>query len=949
MGIRRLYRSLVERYPLIRRMFNDPSRPQFDSFYIDFVSVIYICSNVVSPNSPDEFPALISEILRYLDILVHLVQPHSLIYIAVDGVPPFAKTVRQRARRLLLSQEGRKKFFDSAQVVPGSEFMELLHESLERFIKNKHETDPIWKRTEVHYSSYHTPGEGEQKIMKRLKEEQKNMERLKEEKHQRSCIFTPDSDMILLALRSMRLYCCILRSKNQWRVGPETQVGNASRQKLAMSECDFELLYLDILVEYLLADFPTEDVDFRKAWEVCDDFAAISLILGNDFLPPLKDIDMNGYELHHIIRVYKERVFEQEKKLMDGGKLQLDVFRAFLEGLAPDRKKSDKPAKRNICEKYMVGLNWVLSYYWGNDVNLEWHFGNVDSPRIRDLANFCGNEIPESDVGTGESLRPFELMMCVLSETYSDVVPAPLRERMMDVCNGGRQHFAEITYGPKDETPLADVKVIDLNVVRATVAKALEFMDEKDLKRNREDMPTMILSSTAAKAQTDLTDFYFPSMNQCVPNGVCVRFVLKQKARPGNKGSRFSMCIEVRQKDSGYHTQRFQSGETVLVDWPFWKRARIENVQESTPKHVVAFYSRKYSIELRDDWPCLECRLIAPANSDYSRFISHRKRILVPAVLCQRASPAIKHYFVKYEPWDTAKFQAGSPAVIIEGEQAGQTVTIVDIQDGEAEVSISPPSWQEATKQILEDDRWLTLEEVANYFDLANPESSWMMDLLGSTTVESGQDISFTVFSKKDSGEYKFVLDGFAKVSKRSRELMFHEDLLPSLKEYFEKVKSADVQVCGPGRLVCQQPQSLVTWIRKNTILSKFTMTKAKLHCFGHGVMQKLAAIAGPVQKCASHAEEIHIRIPVRSLVCPGYEVTSEQRAVLGSHAVVISCFCPLSFGTHVIVVGGELRRNSEDRLLDVMAFSPVNECCRDLLNERLVWSIKKGDLYVFG
>ena len=935
MGIRRLYRSLVERYPLIRRMFNDPSRPQFDSFYIDFVSVIYICSNVISPNSPDEFPALVSEILRYLDILVHLVQPHSLIYIAVDGVPPFGKTVRQRARRLLLSQAGRKKFFDSAQILPGSEFMELLHVSLEKFIESKHETDPIWKRTEVHYSSYHTPGEGEQKIIKRLKKEK--------EKDRHSCIFTPDSDMILLALRVRSLYCCILRSKNQWRVGPETQIGNASRQKLAMRECEFELLYLDILVEYLLADFPTEDVDFRSMWEVCDDFIAISLILGNDFLPPLKDIDMNGYELHNIIKVYQERVFQQQRKLMDGGKLQLDVFRTFLEGLAPE-KKSVKPAKRDICEAYMIGLNWVLSYYWGCDVDLDWHFGSTNSPRIRDIAEFCRNPIPDCNGCTGKSLTPFELMMCVLSETYSDIVPPPLRNRVMDVCNGGKEHFAEIKSGPKDEASLADVEVIDLSLVRATVAEALKFMDEKDKRRN-EEMRTRKFPATGAKGQASLTD-YFPSMNQCVPKGVCVQFVLNQKARLANKAhSRFSMCIQVRQKDCVSDAQQLKPGEIVLVDWPFWKRARIENVQERTPEHVVELYSKKYSIELKGDWPCLECRLAAPANSDYSRFIFHRKRILIPAALCQRDTGAIKQYCVRYEPCDAANFHAGSPAVVIDGEEAGHTVTIVSIQDGEAEVSISPEAWQEAAKQIPGGDKWLTREEVAEHFDLTNPDRSWMMNLLQSKTVESGQDISFTVFSKKPSGEYKFVLEGFTKVSIRNGELMFHEDLLPSLKEYFDKVESVGIRVGEPGRLVCQQPQSLVTWIRKNTILSKYTMTKATHRCFGHAVMQKLAAIAGQVQKCASQlSEEIHTRIPVRSLVCPGYELTSEQRAVLGSHAIVISNFCPLSFGTHVIVVGGD----SDDRMLDVMAFSPVDECCRDLLGERLVWNIKKGDLFVF-
>jgi 5'-3' exonuclease len=83
----------VQRYPLIRRRLSDPCRPHFSRFYVDFNSVIYNCLRVVFPRTPPEVLDLFSEICRYLDFLV---RPQSVLFICVNGNPPFAKTPRQR-------------------------------------------------------------------------------------------------------------------------------------------------------------------------------------------------------------------------------------------------------------------------------------------------------------------------------------------------------------------------------------------------------------------------------------------------------------------------------------------------------------------------------------------------------------------------------------------------------------------------------------------------------------------------------------------------------------------------------------------------------------------------------------------------------------------------------------------------------------------------------------
>ena len=209
MGVTFFMSWLTERYPLIFKRMDDPSKPKFDCLYIDFNAIIHFASNFVNPKLKGNFHDLISEIIRYLVTIVQIVKPTVLIYIAVDGTPPYAKSVINRKNRLKRMIKDEKKsdglIFD---IVAGSSFMEELHNQILSLIKTKSKSDSIWSSTKIIYSSFHTPGEAEHKISefihKMIKQPSYNQNTV-------HCCFSVDSDMFFLALGTHLPYFCIMR------------------------------------------------------------------------------------------------------------------------------------------------------------------------------------------------------------------------------------------------------------------------------------------------------------------------------------------------------------------------------------------------------------------------------------------------------------------------------------------------------------------------------------------------------------------------------------------------------------------------------------------------------------------------------------------------------------------------------------------------------------------
>ena len=147
MGVPKFFRWLSERYPKVNQRLGrvpvestvrehygtdtphgdhalpaepDPlstcsSMPAIDRLYLDMNGIIHGCSHNNNNDSEDDSETVsqVSEaqifqnVCYYLDRIVKdVVQPTSLVYMAIDGVAPRAKLNQQRARRYRSGKEG---------------------------------------------------------------------------------------------------------------------------------------------------------------------------------------------------------------------------------------------------------------------------------------------------------------------------------------------------------------------------------------------------------------------------------------------------------------------------------------------------------------------------------------------------------------------------------------------------------------------------------------------------------------------------------------------------------------------------------------------------------------------------------------------------------------------------------------------------------------------------
>ena len=249
---------------------------------------------------------MIKQIIDFFDYLEDFVDPKKEVYISIDGVAPMAKINQQRKRRVKsvidnqIRNSIKKKFnkkisnWSNSVISPGTEFMERLHLALVKHYKNKSETND--KKIKYTYSSYHTRGEGEHKILQDIK---KN-------KSKNSIVYGLDADLIFLTLASNISELYLLRESSTFKNNKQEEKNDHP-----------ELTYVSIdgvkkIINYEMADniyieCQSMIIEPKQKYEevnFVDDYIFICFIIGNDFLPHPPSIDLRKEGLEMITNSY---------------------------------------------------------------------------------------------------------------------------------------------------------------------------------------------------------------------------------------------------------------------------------------------------------------------------------------------------------------------------------------------------------------------------------------------------------------------------------------------------------------------------------------------------------------------------------------------------------------------------------------------------------------------
>ena len=154
MGIPSFFSHIIRNYSnIILNHKHIVKNYSFHHLYMDCNSIIYDAvhslNNINNKFHKDDFEnAILDVVVVNITKYILLIQPTNSIYIAFDGVAPFAKMEQQRTRRYktqFISNILQKKTnWNTSAITPGTEFMDKLNERLYSEFNNTFVFNGIW-------------------------------------------------------------------------------------------------------------------------------------------------------------------------------------------------------------------------------------------------------------------------------------------------------------------------------------------------------------------------------------------------------------------------------------------------------------------------------------------------------------------------------------------------------------------------------------------------------------------------------------------------------------------------------------------------------------------------------------------------------------------------------------------------------------------------------------
>lgn len=324
MGIPYYVASLIRSHKEIQTTIGSAGLPTH-IFAIDFNCFIH---HVLKPENP-----IGSVVLALRDLLTTKVHA-SKVYIAFDGLVPYAKMVQQRYRRMRKGDPGE---FDKHQISPGTPFMKDLATAVRFLFPDCIVSDTM------------EPGEGEHKMFRWFRTLPPN---------QRIAIYGLDADLVVIALA-------------------QSHLGHISL--LRETETEMTALSVDALAKIL----PVEKDIYIKMCILC---------FGNDFMPNLAMFSLreNGYgrALHYALRDDADK--DERKCLLKCAKPENRHI------LAPDGHALEQRMAVHlmdgvldwepVCYAFWKTYAWTYHYFTTSEVlDWMWVYPYAEAPLLQTL------------------------------------------------------------------------------------------------------------------------------------------------------------------------------------------------------------------------------------------------------------------------------------------------------------------------------------------------------------------------------------------------------------------------------------------------------------------------------------------------------------------------------------------------------------------------------------
>lgn len=476
MGIPSYLSYIIKNYKGIISSLTKPTLV-FNHLYFDANSIVYDCYRQLQEetklNTGTEIEindnTIIDKVIIQLENLISQINPTNTIFIALDGVAPFAKINQQRQRRFRVSASTPVKTetthnndtFSTIKITPGTVFMNILSLRLSRHFN---------KRAIISGAEF--AGEGEHKIFQHIRAN----------KHEKSedenfVVYGLDADLVMLSINHLHI------SKNIF----------IFRETPEFRDLDSEILkHPYTLLNISKLAFHIEQHTGASA----QSYMFLCFLLGNDFLPhfPALNLRTNGMDI--LLQSYKKNT-TPTTSLIKNRKIQWRVLFKILTDIAKNEKElfiektrdrdnlekrfkyapikegidpelhapimyrelekyicpeeegwesryykvlfeNNKTIKNNdnynkqiiteseICLNLLYGLEWTFKYYSGECVDWTWKYNYHYAPLISDFIKYIPQfetEFFNNEKGESFPLHPYVQLACVLPRKHLNLLP----------------------------------------------------------------------------------------------------------------------------------------------------------------------------------------------------------------------------------------------------------------------------------------------------------------------------------------------------------------------------------------------------------------------------------------------------------------------------------------------------------------------------------------------
>jgi 5'-3' exoribonuclease 1 len=126
----------------------------------------------------------------------------------------------------------------------------------------------------------------------------------------------------------------------------------------------------------------------------------------------------------------KEDIAREEKEKFEAGLKQwkADYYKEKMDIAIDNQKQMD-----DLVGAYVVGIQWVLKYYYEGVASWGWFYPYHYAPKISDLKNVA--RFQDFEFTIGQPFKPFEQLMGVLPSLSKKLLPAAYRDLMTDIAS----------------------------------------------------------------------------------------------------------------------------------------------------------------------------------------------------------------------------------------------------------------------------------------------------------------------------------------------------------------------------------------------------------------------------------------------------------------------------------------------------------------------------------